>query len=197
MGIKDKSLEVSKHANVALGSNSTYNVVNAGLESFPTVSRAHGIHSPASANERPNPAGNTPGMSTSYANVTGAPKILVNDLLMRHMVSFWASGWLIPFVANYVRNTWVKYGLVKSMLNSSTGIFSFQFGSIGGLNAVLENKDVVNVLVWVKLHCVFVTAFSEDGLSSIATNLGTLLMLDVTPPDGVWTEYVSEGVTSS
>ncbi|GKD58368.1 hypothetical protein Tco_1295877 [Tanacetum coccineum] len=118
MDIKDKSVEVSKHANVALGSNSTYNVVNAGLESFPTVSRAHGIHSPASENERPNPAGNT-----------------------------------------------------------------------------LE--DVVNVLVWVKLHCVFVTAFSEDGLSSIATNLGTLLMLDVTPPDGVWTEYVSEGVTSS
>nr|GEW20206.1 cysteine-rich RLK (receptor-like protein kinase) 8 [Tanacetum cinerariifolium] len=30
-----------------------------------------------------------------------------------------------PIVANYVRNTWGKYGLVKSMLNSSTGLFSF------------------------------------------------------------------------
>ncbi|GJR03994.1 hypothetical protein Tco_0526978, partial [Tanacetum coccineum] len=35
-----------------------------------------------------------------------------------------------------------------------------------------------NVLVWVKLHGFPVTTFSEDGLSSIATKLGTLLMLD-------------------
>ncbi|GJU49622.1 putative extensin domain-containing protein [Tanacetum coccineum] len=33
-------------------------------------------------------------------------------------------------------------------------------------------------LVWVKLHGVPVTAFSEDGLSAIATKLGTPLMLD-------------------
>nr|GEV35360.1 hypothetical protein [Tanacetum cinerariifolium] len=44
-------------------------------------------------------------------------------------------------VANYVRNTWGKYGLVK-------------------------------------LHGVPVIAFIEDGLSVIATKLGTLLMLD-------------------
>ncbi|GKE41754.1 beta-caryophyllene synthase, partial [Tanacetum coccineum] len=44
-----------------------------------------------------------------------------------------------PVVANYVRNTWGKYGLVKSMLNSSTRIFSFQFSYIDGLNAMLEN----------------------------------------------------------
>ncbi|GKF10462.1 hypothetical protein Tco_0048388, partial [Tanacetum coccineum] len=44
-----------------------------------------------------------------------------------------------PVVANYVRNTWGKYGLVKSMLNSSTGLFSFQFSSMDGLNAMLEN----------------------------------------------------------
>ncbi|GJV03792.1 hypothetical protein Tco_1337361, partial [Tanacetum coccineum] len=31
---------------------------------------------------------------------------------------------------------------------------------------------------WVKLHGVHVTAFSDDGLSVIATKLGTLLMLD-------------------
>ncbi|GJV78871.1 putative reverse transcriptase domain-containing protein, partial [Tanacetum coccineum] len=42
----------------------------------------------------------------------------------------------------------------------------------------LENEDVGNVLVWVKLHGVPVTAFSEDGLSVIATKLGTPLMLD-------------------
>nr|GEW85374.1 hypothetical protein [Tanacetum cinerariifolium] len=39
-------------------------------------------------------------------------------------------------------------------------------------------EDVGNVSVWVKLHGVPVTAFSEDGLSPIATKLGTHLMLD-------------------
>ncbi|GJZ69644.1 ribonuclease H-like domain-containing protein [Tanacetum coccineum] len=105
-----------------------------------------------------------------------------------------------PVVSNYVRNTWGKDGLVKSMLNSSTGLFSFQFNSMDGLDAMLKNgpwfirnnplilkkwnpdvnllkEDVGNVLVWVKLHGVPVTAFSEDGLSAIATRLGTPLML--------------------
>nr|GEU31384.1 hypothetical protein [Tanacetum cinerariifolium] len=63
-------------------------------------------------------------------------------------------------VANYVRNTWDKYGLVRSMFSLSTGSFSFQFSSIDGLDAMFEN------------------AFSEDGLSAIATKLGTPLMLD-------------------
>ncbi|GKA43347.1 retrovirus-related pol polyprotein from transposon TNT 1-94, partial [Tanacetum coccineum] len=94
-----------------------------------------------------------------------------------------------PVVANYVRNTWGKYGLVRSMFSSSTRLFSFQFSSIDGLDAMLENgswfirkkwhpnknllkEDVSTVLVWVKLHGVPVTAFSEDGLSAIATKLG-------------------------
>ncbi|GJX01939.1 proteasome subunit alpha type-5 [Tanacetum coccineum] len=87
------------------------------------------------------------------------------------------------------------------MLNSSTGLFSFQFSSMDGLNSMLENgpwfirnhplilrkwnpdvdllkEDVWNVSVWVKLHGVPVTVFSEDGLSAVAMKLGTLLMLD-------------------
>nr|GEY25646.1 hypothetical protein [Tanacetum cinerariifolium] len=67
--------------------------------------------------------------------------------------------------------------------------------SIDGLDAMLENvswfirnnllilkkwhldenlvkEDVSTVSVWVKLHGVLVTAFSEDGLSAIATKLG-------------------------
>nr|GFA58284.1 hypothetical protein [Tanacetum cinerariifolium] len=89
-----------------------------------------------------------------------------------------------PIVANYVRNTWGKYGLVKSILNSTTGLF--QFSSMDGLNAMLENgpwfirshplilkklnpsenlikEDIRDVSVWVKLHDVPITAFSEDG----------------------------------
>ncbi|GJX59126.1 hypothetical protein Tco_0290516 [Tanacetum coccineum] len=65
-----------------------------------------------------------------------------------------------PFVANYVRNTWGKYGLVCSMFSSSTELFSFQFSSIDELDAMLENGPC------------------EDGLSAIATKLGTPLMLD-------------------
>nr|GEW16222.1 hypothetical protein [Tanacetum cinerariifolium] len=39
-------------------------------------------------------------------------------------------------------------------------------------------EDVITVPVWVKLYGVPITAFSEDGLSAIATKLGTPLMLD-------------------
>ncbi|GKF82332.1 putative reverse transcriptase domain-containing protein, partial [Tanacetum coccineum] len=64
----------------------------------------------------------------------------------------------------------------------STGLFLFQFSYMDGLDAMLENedlkKDVGNVPTWVKLHGVPVTASSEDGLSVIATKLGTPLMLD-------------------
>nr|GEZ94054.1 zinc knuckle CX2CX4HX4C [Tanacetum cinerariifolium] len=73
-----------------------------------------------------------------------------------------------PVVANYVRNTWGKFGLVKSMLNSSTGLFSFQFSS--------TDEDVGNMTVWVKLHGVPVTTFSEDGLSAIATKVKLAIM---------------------
>ncbi|GJX99086.1 retrotransposon protein, putative, ty1-copia subclass [Tanacetum coccineum] len=104
-------------------------------------------------------------------------------------------------VANYVRNTWGKYGLVRFMFSSSTGLFSFQSSSMEGLDAMLENgpwfirnhplilkkwhpgenllkEDVSIISVWVKLHGVPVTAFSEDGLSAIVTKPGTPLMLD-------------------
>ncbi|GJW76271.1 RNA-directed DNA polymerase, eukaryota, reverse transcriptase zinc-binding domain protein [Tanacetum coccineum] len=39
-------------------------------------------------------------------------------------------------------------------------------------------EDVSTISVWVKLHGVPVTAFSEDGLSFIATKLDTPLMID-------------------
>ncbi|GJX97390.1 putative transcription factor AS2-LOB family protein [Tanacetum coccineum] len=75
------------------------------------------------------------------------------------------------------------------------------FSSMDGLNSILENgpwficnhpiilkkwnpyvnllkEDVGNVPVWVKLHGVPVTAFSENGLSAIATKLDTPIMLD-------------------
>ncbi|GJZ34744.1 ATPase, F1/V1/A1 complex, alpha/beta subunit [Tanacetum coccineum] len=95
------------------------------------------------------------------------------------------------------------------MLNSSTGIFSFQFSSMDGLDAMLENgpsfirnnpiilkmwnldvdllkEDVGNVPIWVKLHGVPVTAFSDDGLSVMATKLALIeVQADVELKDNI------------
>ncbi|GJZ74398.1 retrotransposon protein, putative, ty1-copia subclass [Tanacetum coccineum] len=80
-----------------------------------------------------------------------------------------------PVVDNYVRNSWSKFSLVKSMLNSSNGLFFFKFSSKDGMDAMLDNgpwfirndpfilkkwipdvnllkEDVGSVLVWVKFH---------------------------------------------
>ncbi|GKC80459.1 beta-caryophyllene synthase [Tanacetum coccineum] len=108
-----------------------------------------------------------------------------------------------PVAVNYVKNTLGKYGMVKSMYISSTGLFSFQFIYMDGhgLNAMLENgpwfirnhplilkkwnpkvnllkENVGTVSVWIKLHGVLVMAFSGHGLSVIVTKLGTPLMPD-------------------
>ncbi|GJT71654.1 hypothetical protein Tco_1030940 [Tanacetum coccineum] len=106
-----------------------------------------------------------------------------------------------PVVANYIRNTWGKYRLVQSMFSSSTRLFSFQFSSIDGLDAMLENglwfirnntlilkkwhpdenlmkEDVGSIPVWVKLHVFHITTFNEDGLSAIANKLDEVASVD-------------------
>ncbi|GKC86766.1 retrotransposon protein, putative, ty1-copia subclass [Tanacetum coccineum] len=147
------------------------------------------------------PTGNTPGMS-SYANVTGVPNRKALNFCTLYTPGGNGIDVVVPVESiRAIRTLRGKYGLVKSILNSSTELFSFQFSSMDGLNAMLENgrwfirnhpliikkwnpdvnllkEDVGNVSVWVKLHGVPVTAFSEDGLSVIATKLGTSLMLD-------------------
>ncbi|GJT54398.1 hypothetical protein Tco_0989452 [Tanacetum coccineum] len=109
-------------------------------------------------------AGNAPSKS-SYANITSKPsgkKVNVRTLFTpggnRIDVVVLKVAYLV--VANYVRNTWGKYGLVRSMFSSSTRLLSFQFSSMDGLDAMLENGPC------------------EDRLSAIATKLGTPLMLD-------------------
>nr|GEU31679.1 hypothetical protein [Tanacetum cinerariifolium] len=112
-------------------------------------------------------AGNGPGKS-SYANVT------VNDLPIQHMVISWESEWHTLLLLTI---------------------------SMDGLDAMLENglwficnnplilrkwhpdenllkENVSTILVWVKFYGAHVMTFSEDGLSAIATKLGTPLMLD-------------------
>nr|GEU51677.1 hypothetical protein [Tanacetum cinerariifolium] len=182
----DKSVEVGKLGNVtseqvvkekqsSLVDTTTPNVEHTGLYSYPPL-----------PTHRSTPGGNSPGKS-SYANVTGEPsrKTLnfrtlftpgrngidvvvpvesigaISDRFANTAYGFFLGKRLAyPVVANYVRNTWGKFGLVKSMLNSSTELFSFQFSSMDGLNAMIESGPC------------------EDGLSDIATKLGTSLMLD-------------------
>ncbi|GKA09202.1 late embryogenesis abundant protein, LEA-14 [Tanacetum coccineum] len=110
-------------------------------------------------------AGNVPG-KYSYANITGKPsgkKANVRTLFtpggnvidmfvpvdsiraISERFANTAYGFFLGkkvaylVVANYVRNTWGKYGLIRLMLSLSTGLFSFQFSSIDGLDAMLEN----------------------------------------------------------
>ncbi|GKC62668.1 hypothetical protein Tco_1095266, partial [Tanacetum coccineum] len=164
---------------------------------YPNVSEAHGTQAQTSVSKenmnnvgtttRPTPIGITPegngidvvvpiesiqAVSESFANTT-------YGFFLGKQVAY-------PVIANYVRNTWGKYGLVCSMFSSSTGLFSFQFSSMDRLDAMLENA-------WVKLHGVPVIAFSEDGLSVIATKLGTPLMLDSYTSDMCMQSWGREG----
>ncbi|GJX82575.1 zinc knuckle CX2CX4HX4C containing protein [Tanacetum coccineum] len=105
-----------------------------------------------------------------------------------------------PVVEYFVRNNWGKYGLTRIMMNSK-GFFFFQFKTLKGLEDVLENgpwmirkspiilkkwnmstrlcKDELSrIPVWVKIHDVPIQAFTEDGLSIIASKLGKPIMLD-------------------
>ncbi|GJT60019.1 hypothetical protein Tco_1003552 [Tanacetum coccineum] len=78
--------------------------------------------------------GNAPRKS-SNANVTGkssGKNVNFRTLFTPGRVAY-------HVVANYVRKTWGKYGMVRYMFSSSTGLFSFQFSSSDGLNAMLEN----------------------------------------------------------
>ncbi|GJW97300.1 hypothetical protein Tco_0179108 [Tanacetum coccineum] len=80
-----------------------------------------------------------------------------------------------PLVKNYVTNTWAKFGFEK-LMSDDDGVFYFKFASLRGLEQVLEQGPWVPV--WVKLHKVPVVAYSDDGLSLIATQIGKPIMFD-------------------
>nr|GEX35476.1 hypothetical protein [Tanacetum cinerariifolium] len=105
-------------------------------------------------------AGNTLGKS-SYANVIGKPsemKVNFRTLFTRGRMAY-------PVVLTML-------GTLEFMRNNLLILKKWH----SDVNILKE--DVGTVPVWVKLHGVPVTTFSEDGLSSIATKLGTPLMLD-------------------
>nr|GEW76118.1 hypothetical protein [Tanacetum cinerariifolium] len=143
----DKSVEVSKHVNEALDSNSatrTPNVVNARLESFPTVSEAHEIHSPASANEE------------NMNDVGTVNNVEKNGLMVG------------PTLAGNTPGSWVDVVVsVESIRDIRERFANTTYGFFLGKrnpDVNLSKEDVGNILVWVKLHDV-------PGRSSYARTL--------------------------
>ncbi|GJU32778.1 hypothetical protein Tco_1176367 [Tanacetum coccineum] len=64
----------------------------------------------------------------------------ISERFANIVYGFFLEKWLAYLVvANYVKNTWSKYGLVKSILNSSKELFFFKFSSKEGMDAMLEN----------------------------------------------------------
>ncbi|GJS02872.1 putative reverse transcriptase domain-containing protein [Tanacetum coccineum] len=181
VSMADKSVKVSKHVNVALGSNSATRTPN--MENINDDGIAVG----------PTLAGNNHGTSL-YANDTGEPS---RKALNFHTL-FTPAGNEVDVLVS-VESIRV---ISERFANTAYGFFlGKRFRFMDGLDAMLENgswfihnnplilkkwnpdvnllkEDVGNVLVWVKLHGFLVTAFSEDGLSVISTKLGTHLMLD-------------------
>ncbi|GKA88074.1 retrotransposon protein, putative, ty1-copia subclass, partial [Tanacetum coccineum] len=108
-------------------------------------------------------AGNAPGKS-SYANVTGklgGKKVNFHTLFTPGFRS----------VDGFGLDDMVEYG-PWSIWNNPLILKKWHS------DVNLLKEDVSTILVWVKLYGVPVMAFSEDGLSAIATKIGTPLMLD-------------------
>lgn len=142
---------------------------------------------------------------------TVLPKAAMEGVLNRYdnnLVGFFVGKNIaFPLVQNYVTNTWGKFGLKKLMKNDD-GVFLFKFDSKEGVEKVLQRgpwiirnspiiltkwtpdipltkSEVTKVPVWIKLHNVPLLAYSEDGLSLIATKVWikkTLSCGEIRPP---------------
>ncbi|GKC44051.1 hypothetical protein Tco_1061773 [Tanacetum coccineum] len=131
-------------------------------------------------------AGNAPGKS-SYANITG--KSSGKKVNVRTFFTPGGNGINVVVPVDSIRaiserfaNT--AYGFFLGgrkwhtlLLLTMLGILGVNMGLFAQCSTRLQ-EDVSTVSVWVKLYSVHVMAFSEDGLSAIATKLSTPLMLD-------------------
>ncbi|GJV12655.1 nucleotide-diphospho-sugar transferase [Tanacetum coccineum] len=148
----------------------------------PVVNTPNVGPNPPLPTQEANSAGNAPG-KPSYATASKPNGKKVN---VRTLFTPGGNGIDVVVPVDSIRAISARF--VNTAYGSSTGLFSFQFSSMDGLDAMLENgpwfirnnplilkkwhpnqnllkEDVSTVSVWVKLHGVPVTAFSEDGLS--------------------------------
>ncbi|XP_022032208.1 uncharacterized protein LOC110933287 [Helianthus annuus] len=105
-----------------------------------------------------------------------------------------------PVVEYYAKNMWSKYGFSKLMMNSD-GFFFFKFDSKEGMAKVLEGgpwlirkvplflnvwspsvslkkEGIKSIPVWVKMFNVPISVYTDDGLSLLASKIGTPKRLD-------------------
>ncbi|XP_021975506.1 uncharacterized protein LOC110870633 [Helianthus annuus] len=105
-----------------------------------------------------------------------------------------------PVVDYFVSHRWDKYGLQKCMMNGK-GFFFFKFTTKEGMEQVLQDgpwlirnipiflkhwspntelkkEELKKIPVWVKMHDVPLATYTEDGLSLIASKVGTPKVLD-------------------
>ncbi|GJT27363.1 kinase-like domain, phloem protein 2-like protein [Tanacetum coccineum] len=141
----------------------------------PVVDKSNAVDSdvgsyPPLPTEGTTPAGNTPAKS-SYANVTRKPS--GEKLNIHTFFTPGGNGIDVVVLVEFIRTISDRFA------NTEYGFF------LGSRVAYpvhpdenLMKEDVRTVPVWVKLHGVPVMAFSDDGLSAIATKLGTPLMLE-------------------
>ncbi|GJV20228.1 DNA helicase [Tanacetum coccineum] len=135
------------------------------LESFPIVSEVHGIHSPTGNEENMIDAGTTVG-PTQAGNTLG--------------MSSYAN------VTGKPSGTKVNFRTLFTPRGNEIDV-------VVPVESIRAIKDVGTVPVWVKLHGVPVTVFSEDGLSDITSKLGTPLMFDSYTSDMCMQSWAREG----
>lgn len=105
-----------------------------------------------------------------------------------------------PVVEYFAKHKWANMGMQKIMMNAA-GFYFFKFESAKGMKDVLEGgpwlirnnplllnvwststllkkEEVKTIPVWVKIHNVPLVAYTDDGLSMIATKLGEPKLLD-------------------
>ncbi|GJX85676.1 nucleotide-diphospho-sugar transferase [Tanacetum coccineum] len=133
-----------------------------------------GPNLPLPTQEANAPAGNAPG-KPFYATTTGKTSVKnVNGHTLYtpggNVIDVVVPVDSIPTVSERFANT--AYGFFLG--NKVSYLVVANYGRMLGI----AWEDVYTIPVWVKIHGVPVTAFSEDGLSVIATKLGTPLMLD-------------------
>ncbi|GJX58757.1 GDSL esterase/lipase EXL3-like protein, partial [Tanacetum coccineum] len=95
---------------------------------------------PKSVSESVNSIGVAAVKATDGAKLTGNGDFSCAYLLNGEPILVYSLGKRVayPVVENYVKNTWSKYGLVRTMMNSKDLLF-YKFSSKDGMDAILEN----------------------------------------------------------
>ncbi|GKB66414.1 putative reverse transcriptase domain-containing protein [Tanacetum coccineum] len=113
--------------------------------------------------------------------------------------SFLGKCMVFPVVDNYVKNTKSKYGLAKSMLNSSNELFFFKFSSKDGTDAMLDDGSwfIRDTLFIMKKWNPDVSLLKEDVETIIGFKLILSGELDVLPEQAFNLVEVKEIILST